>query len=170
MDEMLAEFNKEEDTVTLEIKPCQVKIEGVKPEIKTEVKSEVKSEIKNEIKQEVKTELKTEVKQEVKTEIKSEIKSEPGIKLEVKLEQVDPESVPPPGLLDPASYPARCEFWRAQCTNFMKKKMTWAPLRPCCLPNYYKTLRSAPDRTTLVPCIDVLTKKEKKGLRRYMNG
>lgn len=89
----------------------------------------------------------------------------------LKVLKVGKFAVPAPGLLDPASFAARIPRWREQCQNFMKKKMTWAPLRPCCLPNYYLgDRRCAPDRSTLQPCFDKLSKRQRRILRNYMEG
>ena len=157
----------------------------VKGEIKDEVKDDTQEEVKDEVKHEpehsrIKREFKHEIKDEVKREVKGEIKQE--LKLEMKEEACEleqdfgrPLRIQAPcrvkreiDIQDPSSYEARVPLWIMQCVRFQVAKRTWAPARPCCLPNCFVEPLAPPPRSDLKSCYHRLTERQKKEFRAFV--
>ena len=95
--------------------------------------------------------MKEEVKEEEGFDLKSygvaHVKSEMVV-VPVKRELPDSDT----------SFSARLPLWIKMCTDFQKHKRTWAPSRPCCLPNWFLDKPVAPCRVEGKACYHRLDK------------
>ena len=155
------ECKKEDGSVKVKLEP------GLEPKVECKAQNNQNGSVK--VKAEGSTKCKKEVKKDtangVRTSVEMKVKRERGswksteavaIKRELPSSQ--------------ASFAVRLPLWIQMCKDFQEQKKTWAPARPCCLPNCLLEPRAAPLRHERKACYHRLNKAQRFQFRAWIEG